>query len=118
MHVMTAGMHVAVGRSKIHVGFLAHWQRVHVCTQHQTLLTLAELGDDTVAVNKRLERHAHLRQLLLDEGAGLRQLKAELRCLVQLTAPGAERILHGLGFIKDRSIHVYHVLSCARRRFF
>ena len=79
MQVVAASVHLAgVAGGKGQAGFFLNWQRVHVAAQHEALAFLrAKLCQYARAVDDGGVGDAHLVQLLLYKGAGLRQLQSQ-----------------------------------------
>ena len=113
VHIVATGMHAAVRRRKIDAGGFRNRQCVHVSTQKQARLPFAKLSNNAVAIHDRVKGHIHLGEARLHKGAGLWQIEAQLRHLMQGMAPGCELLLHGERFfenlllIHDRSFLSY-----------
>ena len=96
VQVVAASVHLAgVAGGKGQAGFLLNWQRVHVAAQHEALAFLrAKLCQYARAVDDGGVGDAHLVQLLLYKGAGLRQLQSQFRVLMDGSSPGYQLIFN------------------------
>ena len=87
VHVMTAGMHVAVGRCELLARFFGHWQAVNVASQHKARFAFANGSHDARTVDDRVEGNAELGKLRLNVGARIGRFESDFRHLVDVTAP-------------------------------
>ena len=87
MQVVSAGMHVTVGRLEVFRGVLLHGERVHVCTKQNGWAGVCAFYEQGNAVEV-LAKGDLTKSLDRAENAllGLRQLECELGNLVQLSA--------------------------------
>ena len=87
VHVMAAGMHVAVGRCEFLARFFSHRQTVDVASQHKARLALSDGSDNARSVDDRVEGNAELGELRLDIRARIGRFKPDFRHLVDVAAP-------------------------------
>ena len=94
VHIMAAGVHGAIGRSKIHLRLFLNGQCVHICPEQKHLSRFfpSHHGHQARTAAK-LRRTAHLLQLGLYIGQGIIQRKACFRMGVQILS-----LLNGLIF--------------------
>ena len=107
VHVVAAGVHVAVGGGERLAGLFAFRERVHVAAQQDAAAALADGRDDAGDVVKNLVGNAQFIELSGHIGDGFREMQSQLRNLMQIAADFGKLRLHFFCFCQNRIAHSF-----------